>query len=68
MQFHDINAFRVADQVLIMQPYKKSLQFHVKDDTIFTPEKVNEDLAKDALAHVAWASHAYKERKYSLRK
>ena len=68
MQFHDINAFRVGDQVLIMQPYKKPLQFHVKADTIFTPEKVNEDLAKDALAHVGLASHAYKERKYSLRK
>lgn len=68
MQFHDINAFRVGDQVLIMQPYKKPLQFYVKDDTIFTPEKVNEELAKDALAHVALASHAYKERKYTLRK
>lgn len=68
MQFHDINAFRVGDQVLIMQPYKKPLQFHVKNDTVFTPEKVNEELAKDALAHVALASHAYKERKYTLRK
>ncbi|WP_296145485.1 LTA synthase family protein [uncultured Flavobacterium sp.] len=68
MQFHDINAFRVDDQVVIMQPNKKPLQFHVKNDTIFTPVKLDEELAKDALAHVASASYMYKQRKYRLKK
>ena len=68
MQFHDINAFRVADDVLIMQPNKKALQFHVKDDTIFTPVKLNKELAKDALAHVTSASYLYQKRKYALKK
>ena len=68
MQFHDINAFRVGNQVVIMQPFKKPLQFSVKNDTVFTPEPVNSELAKDALAHVALSSYLYKERKYGIRK
>lgn len=68
MQFHDINAFRVGDEVLIMQPYKEPLQFHVKNDTIFTPKTVNKELASDALGHVISASYLYKERKYTLKK
>lgn len=68
MQFHDINAFRVGDQVIIMQPNKNPLQFQVKNDTIFTPVKLDKELAKDALAHVVSASYLYKERKYRLKK
>lgn len=67
MQFHDINAFRVGNQVIIMQPYKKPLQFCVEKDTIFTSVKLDEELAKDALAHVITASHLYKKRKYRIK-
>jgi len=68
MQFHDINAFRVDNQVVIMQPNKEPLQFQIINDTIFTPVKLNQELAKDALAHVVAASYLYKERKYRLKK
>ncbi|HEX8563341.1 MAG TPA: LTA synthase family protein [Flavobacterium sp.] len=68
MQFHDINAFRVGDDVLIMQPNKEALQFRVKDDTVFTPAKLDNELAKDALAHVITASYLYQKRKYSVKK
>lgn len=66
MQFNDINAFRVGNQVIIMQPYKKTLQFRVEKDTVFTPVALNKELAKDALANVITASYLYKERKYNL--
>ncbi len=68
MQFHDTNAFRVEDQVIIMQPNKDPLQFKVESDTIFTPVTVDKELAKDALAHVITASYLYKERKYNTKK
>lgn len=68
MQFNDINAFRVGNKVIIMQPHKEPQQFHVEKDTIFTPEKLNPDLAKDALAHVITPYYLYKEKKYKLRK
>ena len=67
MQFHDINAFRVDDQVIIMQPNKEPLQFKVENDTIFTPVTLDTELAKDALAHVITASYLYKERRYNLK-
>lgn len=67
MQFNDINAFRVDNQVIIMQPYKDPLQFKVENDTIFTPVVLNAELAKDALAHVITASYLYKERKYNFK-
>lgn len=67
MQFHDTNAFRVGNQVVILQPYKKPLQFELKNDTTFISVKVNPELAKDALAHVITASYLYKERKYKLK-
>lgn len=67
MQFNDINAFRVENQVVIMQPNLKPLQFEIKNDTTLVPVKLNENLAKDALAHVITASNLYKENKYKLR-
>lgn len=67
MQFNDINAFRVEDQVVIMQPNLKPLQFRVKNDTTLIPVKLNEELAKDALAHVITAGNLYKGNKYKLR-
>lgn len=68
MQFHDINAFRVGDEVIIMQPNKAPLQFQVFNDTVFTPVKLDDEFAKDALGHVISASYLYKERKYKLNK
>ncbi|HMI05933.1 MAG TPA: LTA synthase family protein [Flavobacterium sp.] len=67
MQFHDNNAFRVGNQVVIMQPNKDPLQFELKNDTIMIPVKLDPELAKDALAHVTAASYLYKERKYKLK-
>ena len=68
MQFHDTNAFRVEDQVVILQPHKKPLQFKIENDTVLTPVKLDEELARDALAHVTAASNLYKQKKYTNKK
>lgn len=67
MQFHNNNAFRVGNQVVIMQPDKEPLQFELKNDTVMVPVKLDPELARDALAHVTAASYLYKERKYKLK-
>ena len=67
MQFHDINAFRVENQVIIMQPNKQPLQFEVKNDTTLVPVTLDAELAKDALGHVIAADYLYKEKKYRLK-
>lgn len=68
MQFNEINAFRVENQVVIMQPKLKPLQFKIENDSILTEVKLDEDLAKDALAHVTAASDLYKNKKYRTKK
>lgn len=68
MQFNDINAFRVENQVVIMQPNLKPLQFKIINDTTLIPVKLNNELAKDALAHVIMAGNLYKENKYKSRR
>lgn len=68
MQFHTINAFRIENEVLIMQPDKQPLQFQIKNDTVFRSVKLNKEFAKDALGHVVTASYLYKQRKYTLKK
>lgn len=67
MQFHDNNAFRIGNQVVILQPGKEPLQFELKNDTLMIPVKLDPEMAKDALAHVLTASYMYKERKYKLK-
>lgn len=67
MQFHEINAFRVENQVVIMQPNKEALQFKIKNDTVLESVPLNKEMAKDALAHVTAASDLYKNRKYRIK-
>lgn len=67
MQFHDINAFRVEDRVVIMQPGKEPLQFWLINDTVMKPMRLDPELAKDALAHVITASNLYSDGKYKIK-
>ncbi|NDV67995.1 LTA synthase family protein [Dysgonomonas sp. 25] len=66
MQFYDINAFRVEDEVVILQPDKEPLQFHVANDTTLTPMALDTTLARDALGHVVAAEYLYKHKKHRL--
>lgn len=67
MQFHDINAFRVEDKVVIMQPGKDPLQFKVVNDTVLTAMPLDKEMARDALAHVTAASVMYSDGKYKIK-
>lgn len=66
MQFYDINAFRVEDRVVIMQPGKEALQFEVKNDTTLVLMPLDTALARDAQAHAVAAEYLYKGKKYRL--
>jgi phosphoglycerol transferase MdoB-like AlkP superfamily enzyme len=68
MQFHDTNAFRVDDQVVILQPKKEPLQFKIINDTVMQPVKLDDELARDALAHVTAAASLYNDGTYRIKK
>ena len=67
MLFHETYAFRVGDDVVIINPNTKPLQFKIENNNqTLTPVTLDEELAKDALAHIITSSHLYKDRKYKL--
>ncbi len=66
MLFHETYAFRVEDDIVILNPNAKPLQFKVKSDTELIPVPLNEELAKDALAHIVASSNLYKKRVYKI--
>lgn len=66
MLFHETYAFRVEDDIVILNPNAKPLQFKVKSDTELIPVALNEELAKDALAHIIASSNLYKKRVYKI--
>ena len=66
MLFHETYAFRVENDVIIMNPNAKPLQFKVKSDTELIPVALNQELAKDALAHIVASSNLYKKRAYTI--
>jgi phosphoglycerol transferase MdoB-like AlkP superfamily enzyme len=66
MLFHETYAFRVEDDIVILNPNAKPLQFKVKSDTELIPVALNEELAKDALAHIVASSNLYKNRVYKI--
>lgn len=67
MQFYDINAFRVENEIVIIQPQKAPLQFQIKNDTTLVSMPLDTVLSRDALAHVVAAEYLYKNKKYRLR-
>lgn len=68
MQFHDNFAFRVEDNVVVLQPKSKPRQFKVINDSILKPTKIDIELSKDALAHLVVAENLYKTRTYRSKK
>lgn len=66
MLFHETYAFRVDDDIVILNPNAKPLQFKVKSDTELIPVALNEEFAKDALAHIVASSNMYKNRVYKI--
>jgi len=66
MLFHETYAFRVEDDIVILNPNAKPLQFKVKSDKELIPVALNKELAKDALAHIIASSNLYKNRVYNI--
>ena len=69
MQYGNNNAYRVNDDVLIMQPYLPPVKFQYKDDRMVPDvidEPGDEEMAKDALAYAFLPWILYSEKLYRL--
>lgn len=65
MQYGDANGFRVGDKVAIHQPNLPAQTFTYRDRRL-TPVEHDVELERDALAHLLWADHLYRQRLYRL--
>jgi phosphoglycerol transferase len=66
MQFHNINAFRSGNDVIILQPKSKAVQYKLLNDTTFIEQPVDKQLEEDALSHIILSSKMYNEGSYKL--
>lgn len=66
MQFHTTNAFRVGNEMVVLQPNKEPVQFEINGDENLKEKQVDPELAKDALGHIITASSMYKKGTYKL--
>ena len=67
MMFNETYAFKVANDVIIINPNAEPLQFKVEKDSIFTPVTLDNELAKDALAHIVASKNLYEKRKFKMK-
>ena len=65
MQYADNNAYRVNDEVIILQPDEGPSQY-VYRDNVLHPTALNPEMARDALAHAHLPWILYSERSYRL--
>jgi len=63
MQYALTNAFRVGDRLVLHQPGNRGKTFRVVDDRL-EPAPPDEELTRDALAHILWASVTYNRGLY----
>ncbi|MCG8472106.1 MAG: LTA synthase family protein [Desulfobacterales bacterium] len=65
MQFYKNLAYMEEDNVVVLQPGGKALQFRYREKKL-EPTSLTHLLVEKALAHVTWASKSYRERLYTL--
>lgn len=66
MQYANNQAYRVGDQVIILQPEQEPLQFSYRNRALVDKNNPDPDLAADALAHALWPSLAYRKNYHAL--
>ncbi len=66
-EFNGVYGFRVGNEMIVLQNGKNPLQFAVNKDFSLKPTTVNEELYKDALAHLTLSSYLYQQKKFRLK-
>ncbi|BBO83333.1 hypothetical protein DSCO28_38990 [Desulfosarcina ovata subsp. sediminis] len=66
MQYNQNMAYRIGDQITILQPGQAPRQFSYLDGALF-PASQDPSMAKEALAHALWPMQAYHEGYYLMR-
>lgn len=66
MQYDNTYGYLKEDRLLVMAPSKTPVQYRYTAPEDYTPEALDPELAREALAHALWPSWAYREGRYAL--
>ncbi len=66
MQFHQTQAYRLGDEVVVLQPHQSPQSFYYKDRSLVPAEVLNTKLVATALAYSTFGSYAYNHQLYQL--
>jgi phosphoglycerol transferase MdoB-like AlkP superfamily enzyme len=66
MQYANNQAYRIGDQVIILQPEHPPTQYTYRNLELVDKKTPDPELAADALAHALWPSLAYYNQYYTL--
>ena len=61
MQYDNTYGYLKEDRLLVMAPSKTPVQYRYTAPEDYTPEALDPELAREALAHALWPSWAYRE-------
>ena len=66
MQFDDQHGFRYGDRLVVHQPSQPAMHFRLGPNDELQPAPVDQELERDALAHVLWPAETYNRGLYRL--
>ncbi|WP_017522840.1 LTA synthase family protein [Pusillimonas noertemannii] len=66
MQYSENYGYLKGDQLVVLEPHKEARQFRYQAPDLYEPQKLDESLAHEALAHALWPSWAYQNSAYTL--
>jgi phosphoglycerol transferase MdoB-like AlkP superfamily enzyme len=66
MQYDNQNGFRYGDRLVVHPIEQPAASFTVGPDDQLTPALADDELTRDALAHVLWAGETYNRQLYRL--
>ena len=66
MQYGENYGYLKQDQLVVLEPHKEARQFSYSAPDSYAPQELDQDLAREALAHALWPSWVYQQGGYSL--
>ena len=66
MQFSENYGYLKNDQLLVLEPHRPASQFTWEGEDAYTPQPLDIELHREALAHALWPAWVYKHDQYTL--
>src|SRR3546814_3691321 len=66
MQYGENYGYLKEDALIVLEPHKAATQYRYTAPATYTPDTLDPELSREALAHVLWPNWAYRNQAYTL--